>query len=496
LTTSTDGGPSLAPIQSRRIVVHDYSGHPFQVQLSRALAGRGHVVQHQHCSSYQSGHGRLSRTADDPDTLSFRDVRLTRTFARYSWGTRISQEVEYALRSLRAILAARPDVVVLCNIPLLANIVVAFVLSFLGRPYVFWHQDVYSAAIRSPLVRKLGPIGLALSALAERGERMIALKAGRVVAITEAFLPLYERWSVPPERTTVIPNWAPVDDLPMTDRNRDWLRAQRPRDKVALYSGTIGYKHDPGLLLALAQSPALDDCTVVAVTQGKGREWLEEAARNVPDGRMVLHDYVPYDLLPEVLGSADVLLAVLEPDASTYSVPSKMLTYMCAGRPIVAVMDEGNVAARTVLDGEMGYVVPSGDRESLVKIVRTVLDDPEGATRMGLRARSYAERAFDIGRIAEEFEIEIEAAMKAGSLARAPLSSPGAVPRTGRRVPASATKNLRSTVKGDFLRSDRNRLPDIENVAAPAGRLFSLAATNGIGTPARQRLRRSRSRGV
>ncbi len=28
-----------------KILVHDYAGHPFQVQLSRALAQRGHQVR-------------------------------------------------------------------------------------------------------------------------------------------------------------------------------------------------------------------------------------------------------------------------------------------------------------------------------------------------------------------------------------------------------------------------------------------------------------------
>ena len=33
-----------------RIVVHDYAGHPFQVQLARALAAAGHEVLHLHAA--------------------------------------------------------------------------------------------------------------------------------------------------------------------------------------------------------------------------------------------------------------------------------------------------------------------------------------------------------------------------------------------------------------------------------------------------------------
>ena len=42
-----------------RVLVHDFAGHPFQIDLSRALARRGHVVQHVYCRSYTSGKGRF-----------------------------------------------------------------------------------------------------------------------------------------------------------------------------------------------------------------------------------------------------------------------------------------------------------------------------------------------------------------------------------------------------------------------------------------------------
>ena len=46
-----------------RILVHDYSGHPFQVELSRELARRGHEVTHSYCEAYVSGKGHLERRA-------------------------------------------------------------------------------------------------------------------------------------------------------------------------------------------------------------------------------------------------------------------------------------------------------------------------------------------------------------------------------------------------------------------------------------------------
>ena len=45
-----------------RIAVHDYSGHPFQVQLSRALAGRGTTRPSTSTSTrFQTPRGLLGR---------------------------------------------------------------------------------------------------------------------------------------------------------------------------------------------------------------------------------------------------------------------------------------------------------------------------------------------------------------------------------------------------------------------------------------------------
>ena len=52
----------------------------------------------------------------------------------------------------------------------------------------------------------------------------------------------------------------------------------------------------------------------------------------------MLLPYQPFGRLSEVLASADVLVALLESDAGAYSVPSKVLTYLAAGRPILGAI--------------------------------------------------------------------------------------------------------------------------------------------------------------
>ena len=60
--------------------------------------------------------------------------------------------------------------------------------------------------------------------------------------------------------------------------------------------------------------------------------------------------FQPAEDLPSVLSSADVLVALLEPDATKFSIPSKVLSYMAAGRPIVGLMPSDNPAAADITD--------------------------------------------------------------------------------------------------------------------------------------------------
>lgn len=66
-----------------KIIVSDYSGHPFQVQLSRELARRGHQVKHLHFAEFQTPKGNLQRQAADPATFDIEiwgDGQQTRSF--------------------------------------------------------------------------------------------------------------------------------------------------------------------------------------------------------------------------------------------------------------------------------------------------------------------------------------------------------------------------------------------------------------------------------
>ena len=153
-----------------RVNLHDYSGHPFQVQLSRNLAARGHEVLHEYSAQYITGHGRLTVRPDDPDTLSIRSLAADVPLVKYSTRGRLRFELAYADAWQRELEREQFDVVVACNVPLFAMSRMRQFFARRGQPWVFWHQDVYSLGVAAEAARKL-PKPLA-SAVRKRAERM------------------------------------------------------------------------------------------------------------------------------------------------------------------------------------------------------------------------------------------------------------------------------------------------------------------------------------
>ena len=387
-----------------RVLVHDHSGHPFQAQLSRELARRGHTVTHSYCAAYVSGKGHL--VAGPDETLDFDPIGSDIVAEKSRFARRLLQELRWGIDLTRQVRRTRPDVVLVSNAQIPTLILFSFAMAVLRVPWVLWHQDVYAAAVRSFAGDKLGAGFRLVARVFEVGERWCARRAAGIVAIAPSFVPVHQAWGTA-DKTTVIPNWAPLDEIVPVDRKNDWAVENQLDDSLTLlYSGTLGLKHNPALLVALADQVRArgKDARLVVVNEGPATEVLRaEAAR--ADVPLTLLPFQPYDRLPEVLGSGDILVVLLEQQAGAFSVPSKTLSYLCAGRPILGLMPSENLAAQ-LIDQVGGYVAAplAGSVPAAATWAYDVLGDAERRLVLGEAARDLAEREFALSECADRFE--------------------------------------------------------------------------------------------
>ena len=394
-----------------KLLIHDFCGHPFQAQLSRELARSGLDVIHAYCSSYTTGRGALGLVPDDPVGLSFVPVSMGDEFDKYSARRRLKQEIGYAVALYRLVRQQRPDVLVMCNTPLGAHALLTLLLLLPRRrraPRVlYWHQDVISSAMRTEAVKRLGRPGLLVGFLAERVERWLARSAQRIVVIAETFLAPHRRWGTV-SKTRVIPNWAPLGDIVPGLKDNAWSREHGLSDRaVVMYAGTLGLKHNPDLLVAIGRilREHLPQARMVVVSEGVGADHVKEHGLDLP---VVVLPFQDFTVLPDVLATADVLVTLLEPEASDFSVPSKTLTYLCSGRAVLGFMRPTNPAATLIRRGG-GAVFDIEDLDMAVvsEIVLRLLTQRAVVQEAGRVARALAESEFDINSIGQKFRDEI-----------------------------------------------------------------------------------------
>jgi glycosyltransferase involved in cell wall biosynthesis len=395
-----------------RCLIHDFAGHPFQVQLSRELASRGHHVTHVYPQGLQGPKGRLEAADSDSRQLEILGVPLGRGFRKYSAWRRLAAQRQYALDLRRIVSARRFDVVLSGNTPVDVQFDLLGHCRRSGIGFVHWVQDVYCQALTFFLRRRFGRWAEPLSAPFRFMERSVASRSDASIVIAPDFARILTGWGVPPEKIAVLENWAPLNEVQPLPRNNGWSREHGLDSRtVFLYSGTLGMKHRPDLLYALAKS-AGTACTVVTISEGPGREYLESLPK-LPN--LVLLNYQPYDRLSEVLASADVLVATLETDAGQFAVPSKILSYLCAGRPLLLAAPRNNLAAAIVERSGAGLVVDPDSPFNWTGAAQHLAADPRLRRALGATARRYAEREFDIARIATRFEEVLRRAMSASS---------------------------------------------------------------------------------
>lgn len=388
-----------------RVAVHDFSGHPFQVQLSRELARRSYEVLHVHCPSYVSGKGALRRTDADPANLAIDGIPLGRTFEKYSPIRRFRHERAYGRRAVERLGRFKPDVVVSSNTPLFAQKMLFDACRSSGTRFIFWQQDIYSLGMQSA-VAKLPVVGRQLGRYATNLEGRLLAGSDEVVSISEDFLPTLREWGVSDQKVHVIHNWAPLEELPQIPRDNAWSRQRGLTGKtVLLYSGTLGRKHNPGLLLQLAlELRDRKDVVVVVASEGVGSDWLRNEVSDHELGNLEIVGFQPYERMAEVLATGDILLLILEEHAGIFSVPSKMLSYQCAGRPLLASVPPENLSSRLIAQSECGIVVNPDQQGAFVDSAIALIEDGPLRHRLGANGRRHAEETFDIRRIGDDFD--------------------------------------------------------------------------------------------
>jgi len=374
----------------RKIHIHDFAGHPFQAELSNALANKGFNVLHSYFKHLGADKALFIDTSKTGN-ISFTPIVFEGGYENRN----LIRRLFFELRLAKAIdilnRKFKPDFVICANAPLITAVILRIMTR---RPkFILWHQDVISSAFL--LLKRRSKASMTLLdeiqfGLLRRFERYLVSSSDGVICIAKDFTAIYNDWGLNLKNVLVIENWAPLAQI-------SYIPKVEKINSVfdLLYAGTLGLKHNPVLLIELMNQLELysTKCRLTVISQGEGADFL----RSELDGELPIkiRDFVPLVELNVLLSNSDIALVLLEAEAANFSVPSKTYSYIAAGKFVIAFMPEGNSAVQAIRNagGMVFRPTSEGVRQAAVEISKLKQED---INRTSFLAQSYALENFDI----------------------------------------------------------------------------------------------------
>lgn len=323
------------------------------------------------------------------------NVRVWRVFlhtsANRSFLNRLLNFLSFTVNSSLCLLfRGKPDIIFAPLQPLSQGAVLPFIAWLKRAKLVFNIQDLHpDGPIRLGLVKNklLIKILRALEAFSYR-------HADGLSVICEDFKSHCVAKGAEAQHVAVLRNWIDLDEIRPGARHNSFREelGLTEDSKVILFAGTIGLASGAEVMLDVAER-LIDDrhIRIVFVGEGESLAALKQGASARKLDNMIFSPFQPRERLAEVQAMADISIVTMRPDAEHISVPSKVLGYMAAARPVLVAAAQDSETARFVLESAAGFVVPPGDPQAIAAAIRAAIDKPGEMQEMGNRGRQFLE---------------------------------------------------------------------------------------------------------
>ena len=373
------------------------------LECARLLKDRGYDVAVQTgFPNYPDGvipepyRGRLLQTEDLDGLKVLRSAVYpapNRGFAK-----RIVNHTSFALTSaLTSRRAGRADVVIAETPPLFTAVAAVFIARLRGARLVLNVADLWpESAVQLGMLKNRHAIRVAKAI-----ERFVYRHADLITGPTPGVCEGVRAAGEFDGKVRLLPNAVDVERFSPDAE----VPAERQR---VIYCGTVGLAQGVRTLLDAARE--LDgersDLEFMIVGDGAERIELESLAKEWGLRNVTFTGRVTHEEVPGIIGSASMTVMLLR-DVPLFrdALPTKVLEYMAAGRPVVAAA-AGQVAD-LVRDAEAGIACPPEDAQAVADAIRQLASDEDRARRLGQQGRRYVEQNLSRLAMVDRLEHEI-----------------------------------------------------------------------------------------
>ncbi len=175
----------------------------------------------------------------------------------------------------------------------------------------------------------------------------------------------------------VCPNSCSVTDLSVDNETKSKIRGKYgiPLDKkVFIYGGNLGKPQGiPFLVECLKKCDGMGDILFLIVGSGTEYHLISEYVEKEKPGHVKLMQYLPLEEYDNMVGSCDVGLVFLDHRFTIPNFPSRLLAYMLAKLPVLAVTDPNTDIGKIIVEGGFGWWCESNDADKFQKVVKDIM---------------------------------------------------------------------------------------------------------------------------
>ena len=382
----------------KKIVVHDYAGHPFTFSFSKVLAKK-YKVYHLFFANDPGPKSDLNKGKNK--NLSILGIGKTISYNKNNLFLRFFKDIQYGIEVKKKINIIKPDIVISANCPTFAQQSILSATKENNSKFIMWIQDFYSIAVHQTLKKKFSFFSFFISFLFTILEKKQINFSDHLITISKDFNKTLLKWGVDKKKITFIPNWGNLDQIKVGKKDYHFLKKNNlSKDKLRIvYSGTLALKHNPDLIVSIAKENL--DMELLITAGGSGFDSLKKRKDLPPNIKLL--PLQPFQIFNKVLNSADFFLAMLNKEASKFSVPSKILNYLCVGKPIILSAPLTNLSSKVIFDSKAGKTFDPTDFNKLNNFIKLLKNNNKIRLQMANNGRLYAKTNFDLKKVSIKF---------------------------------------------------------------------------------------------
>ncbi|PSP19308.1 MAG: glycosyltransferase WbuB [Cyanobacteria bacterium QS_8_64_29] len=291
-----------------------------------------------------------------------------------------------------------------------------------GQPYVCLIYDVYpDVALALGVVSWRNPVPRIWRWL----NRQVWRRASTILVLSSSMKArILAQCPEVAERIEVIHHWADPARIAPLPKADNWFAREHGLVEpfTVLYSGNLGSCHDIETILQAAYEMQGEPVQFVFIGHGTKYAGCRERTRQWQLDNCYFLPYQARETLPYSLTACDLALVSLAAGLEGSVAPSKLYSFLAAGRPVAAVCEPHSYLRSLLQDAQCGAAFDNGDSTGLADYIRALAADPARAERLGRASRRYAQAHFTLEAAAWQYAriLAQAATAKAGRAARLP----------------------------------------------------------------------------